>query len=186
MVTRQRLILGGAGLGLAVIAFAIGRLTAPQPPAKTIDRWHEREVATAAAHTQDVKTAAQDAKTDTHKDVETVYVTRWLPGGVVEQTATQKDKTATATETKAQTTETVTKVETQTVYRDREVVKTVEAKQPNLSIGALAGAKLGDLFKGDVKPVFGGVATWRLIGRVHVGVWGTSDVAGGVALRVDF
>lgn len=179
-----------AGIGIALLAgaFVLGRATAP---VKTVERTREteRQTATARAEVHQLDTRAQ--KADERKDVRTVVVTRWLPGGSVERTERGEDKTTTRSEAQQATDLRAARVEERVVYRDREVVKTVELARPQWSVAALGGldvaAALGD--RGGLLPghaVLGAVVDRRLVGPVFVGAWGTSNGAGGISVRFEF
>lgn len=179
-----------AGVGVALLAgaFAIGRATAP---VKVVERTREVEAKTTTARADVHQLDTRTQKADEKKDVRTVVVTRWLPGGAVERTEKAEDKTATTTQAQQATDLRAARVETRVEYRDREVVKTVEAARPQWSLAALAGidvagalADRGGLLPGHA--VLGAVLDRRLVGPVFLGAWGTTAGAGGISVRFEF
>lgn len=79
------------------------------------------------------------------------------------------------------------------VYRDRDVERRVEVERsvtvrPDWAVGGLVGAtwKEPALRLGDTPLVLGVTAERRIVGGVWLGLWGTTQGAGGVSVKGEF
>ena len=125
---------------------------------------------------------------DTDEKVHTVVVTKWLkePTGAVSVVQESRQERDTATETKRQDHAHGTQERQSEAHQATVEMHTTESR-PNWSVSVLAGAQLGGRNLLVPAPFVGGVHIQRrLVGPVSVGVWGTTGMAGGISLRLDF
>lgn len=182
MPSREALLVIGAAVASVVGGYALGRHSAPDRVELRERVVYQDRIVTKVEVQRETVASTQ---ADEAKDVRTVYVTKWLPGGAVEQTATTEDKSRTEEKTAQSAAEHETKAEERIVYRDRETSKVVERGRPAWSVALLPGIDVRNLFE-RAGWQMGISAERRLFGPVLVGAWGNTAGAGGLSLRVEF
>lgn len=163
MTTKQKWILGLVSVS-CLISFALGRFTVPEK-IKTVT-----VTQTVEKKTDDVKTA-----TDLDKHKQTVQVEVKKPDGTVTVTTTTvEDDQAKRTSDNKSTDNTA-----QTITATKEITK---SSSP-VTISALVGAHLTF----DSQPlIFGACVTKPMLGPITVGLWGLSNLTGGLSVGVTF
>jgi hypothetical protein len=184
-MTRPRLILAGAVLLALCASFATGRYTrtvATRDVVRTETQWKDRVVEKVVHDVQ----VQHDVATQTR----TVTVTRWAkaPDGTPVVTQESHQERAQQAETKSQAQTTRATERTAEGHATTVETHTTEAR-PNWSATALVGVQDGGRRLVDAlpSPLVLGVAVERhILGPVSVGLWATSGMAGGVAVRLDW
>ena len=173
-MTREWLKRGGLvalGAGLGVLGTAWLR------PAKVVEKTRtvDRVVQVKAESRAEIR---QEAKQETVERVRVVY--RWRkPDGSEVTKETESEGRRTETERRGSSED--RRVLALRHEQIAERVKLIERSAPNWGIGAQAGLRLGDL-----KPVFGGEVSRRVVGPVWLGAWANTSGAFGLSARVEF
>lgn len=154
---------------LLVAAFGAGRVSSPAE----VERVTEYQIISQTKSRAKVSTKARAATV--------VYVDRYVsPEGAVSEKIERRE-----VETKTMDTDRLDESRTDTAFKSKEIVKS----QPSWSVGVLAGAtwKEPALRLGDTPLVVGATVDFRIPKTsTWVGAWGTTQGAGGLALKVEF
>lgn len=184
--------------------FAAGRFALPAKVVVT-----EQIKVVTVEHTTTVTTNDTDKILDAiktvnkQKNVHTVTVTEKDPNGAVKTTVTQDDKTTTEASTQAQavdksTSTTKTDQVVQTTKTDDKKTVTLRDTQPKWSLSLQPGFNFAQAL-GSGSPysllptsnpylkyaVLGVSLEHRFVGPLSAGIWGNSNGAGGLTLRLD-
>jgi len=178
-MNRQRLILAGAVVLALAGSFAAGRYTRAVQTRDVVrvdTQWKTRTIEKVV---HDVA-----VQRDTDEKVHTVVVTKWLksPTGDVSVVQESHQERDTSTETKRQAHTQGTQERQSEAHQETVETRTVTGP-PNWSISALVGAQLsGNTVLLPAPLVCGVHIQRRVLGPVSVGIWGTTEMSGGVSL----
>lgn len=140
-----------------LISFAAGRFSSPEK---------------IKIETKIVEVEKKISKTDKKKDTRVKVVTVERPDGTKETTKTI-ESTATSQNTSASS-----------KSSDSHSVNETTRSSSRLNLSVLGGVSYSP-FVG-VKPVVGGHISKDIVGPISVGIWGTSNIEGGISLGVTF
>jgi len=185
-VIRRRLILAGVALLALAGSFGAGRYSRPAKVV-TVDK-----VRTEVQYRDRVVTQIQhDVQVQHDVAVQTRTVTQWRTGPDKVTTVTQyvdRDRTSeTKRQDRGQTKQDASS-EARSLVTELHTASTVYAR-PAWSATLLAGGQLGGRRLTDALPaplVLGVAVERRLVGPVSAGLWATSGMAAGLAVRLDW
>lgn len=170
------LLLFAAGLALA---FALGRFSA-RAPDERLEVAEVQEV----QETKEVEETTSEERTEERQEerIRIVYRDRWrTPEGVERETELELDADTARSVLEEARIETRVEVREVEVVRELEVERIVRTPLPDWRVSGMVGLEIDR-----VAPVYGLQVERRILGPIHLGVWGLSAGAVGLGVSVAF